>query len=225
MINIQSIKVINLSLPNVYRYMDKKYSTLFFEQGIIRISSFERFRKYPDEIRGDTNEGGGTYETFSKEGTQNLIMTNTGQNGYMLCTSLLYSKDLMTEFGVDSCIRIKDTVGFSNAILNAIAGSNEAFLGFCNYKEFRVATKNIQTFSDQDDLSENGTITIFRPKFNDRINETIGSGIELMYMKELKYQNQCEFRFVWNIDRRFFEIKEYLDIECKEALQFCELIE
>lgn len=225
MLNLQSTKLINISLPTLYRYMDKKYSDLFFEEGIIRISSFERFRKYPDEIRGDLNEGGGTYETYSKEGTQNLIMTNAGQSAYMLCSSLHFSKDLMNEFKVDSCIRIKDPVSFVNAILNAIPGTIEAFLGFCNYKDYRVISKIISPFSDLDDLSDKGTITIGGPNFNARVQETIGNGMDLMFLKEIKYQTQNEFRFVWKIDNRYFEMEDYIDIRCKEAIQYCEIVD
>lgn len=224
MFNLQSSKPIHLSLPNVYRYMNKNYCDLFLKEGILRISSFKRFQEYPDEIRGDANEGGGVYETFSKEGTQNLTFINTGQNGYMLCTSLLYDESLMKDFEVDCCLKINDPVNFLNAILNAIPGSNAAFLGFCNYKEFRNVTKNINPFSDTDDLNENGELIIGGHNFNQRIQETIGSGMDLMFLKELKYQNQFEFRFVWNIDTRHFEVEDYIDIKCKEAIQYCEIM-
>lgn len=223
-LNLQSAKLISISLPTVYRYMDKKYVDLFFEKGIMRISSFDRFRKYPDEIRGDTDEGGGTYETKSKEGTQNLIMTNSGSSSYMLCGSLLYDEEIQKKFEVDSVIKIKDTVGFSNAVLNAIPGTVEAFLGFCNYQDYRIVSKSITPFSDQDDLSEEGTITIGGPNFNKRVNETIGNGIDLMFLKDRKYQYQSEFRFIWKIDNRYFTQQEYIDIECREAIQFCERI-
>src|SRR5690606_9448218 len=114
----------------VYRYMEAKYVDLFLEKGIIRISSFNRFRKYPDEVRGDNDEGGGAYQTYSKEGTQNTIYTNTGSDSYLLCGSLINDKTIQGKFEVDSGIKIKDTVGFSNAILNAIPGTTESFLGF-----------------------------------------------------------------------------------------------
>ena len=221
-INLQSAKLISISLPTVYRYMDSKYVELFFKEGILRISSFDRYRKYPDEIRGDTDEGGGTYETKSKEGTQNLIMTNTGSNSYMLCGSLLYDNDIKKTFDVNSGIKIKDTVSFCNAILNAIPGTNEAFLGFCAYQDFKVVSKSITPFSDKDDMSNEGTITIGGPNFNKRVNETIGNGIDLMFLKDRKYQYQSEFRFVWKIDGRYFNQQEFIDIECREAIQFCE---
>ena len=222
--NVVSQKLINISLPNVFRYMNKQYTDLFFNEGILRISSFERFRKYPDEIRGDINEGGGVYQNYSKENTQNLIFTNTGNNGYMFCSSLIFSEKLMKEFNVDSCIKIKNPLAFSNAILNSIVGSNEAFLGFCNYEDHRMINKTINFFSDTDDLDENGNVKIGGEKFNKRINETIGNGMDLMFLKESKYQEQFEFRFVWNIDRRYFELNEYIDVECKEAIQYCEIV-
>src|SRR5690606_17415293 len=149
---------------------------------------FDRFRKYPDEVRGDFDEGGGAYETFSNEGTQNLIMTNTSSGSYMLCGSLFHDENVQQKFQVDSGIQIKDTIGFSNAILNAIPGTIEAFLGYCIYKDFRIVSKLITPFSDKDDLSPEGTVIIGGPNFNRRINETIGNGIDLMFLKDRKYQ-------------------------------------
>jgi len=59
MINLQTGKPVDIILPNVYRYTNKQFVDLFFEKGIIRLSSFAKFRSYPDEIRGDKHEGGG----------------------------------------------------------------------------------------------------------------------------------------------------------------------
>lgn len=126
MLTIQSAKSINLILPSPYRYMDKEYVEMFFETGVLRISSFRRFQNYPDEIRGDASEGGGIYETFSKEGLQHITMTNTGSNRYLLCSSFIHSKTIMKEFNVNSCIKIKDPINFSNAMMNSVIGSTEA---------------------------------------------------------------------------------------------------
>jgi len=60
---------------------------------------------------------------------------------------------------------------------------------------------------------------------NQRINQLIGSGAELMFLKEKKYQDQVEYRFIWAINNQFYPMKEYIYIECKEAIQFCERIE
>ena len=68
MITSQTVKPSQVLLPNVYRYLDKKFVDLFFEDGIIRLGSFSRFQKYPDEVRGDISEGKGAIQSKSKEG-------------------------------------------------------------------------------------------------------------------------------------------------------------
>lgn len=55
-----------------------------------------------------------------------------------------------------------------------------------------------------------------------RTSQLIGNGIDLMFLKEQKYQYQAEFRFVWSIATQYFEMHEYLDLTCKEAVQYCE---
>src|SRR4051812_39108331 len=101
MITLQAGKPINIGLPYIYRYMDEKYIDLFFEKGTLRISSFKKFIQYPDEIRGDKSEGSGSYETKSNEGFQYLLMTNTGSNAYMFCTSLIASDEIKRRFEVN----------------------------------------------------------------------------------------------------------------------------
>ena len=59
---------------------------------------------------------------------------------------------------------------------------------------------------------------------NQRINQLVGNGADLMFLKEKKYQYQAEYRFIWSINNQFHPIREFIDIECKEAIQFCERI-
>lgn len=73
-------------------------------------------------------------------------------------------------------------------------------------------------------MSDRGTVTIGGPNLNARVEETIGNGMDLMFLKEIEYQMQNEFRFVWKIDNRYFEMEEYIDIKCKEAIQYCEIV-
>jgi hypothetical protein len=224
MITVQTAKPINLALPVTYRYMDKKYIDLFFEKGILRLSSFRKFKMYPDEIRGDKSEGGGTFKTMTKEGSQFLLMTNTGESEYMLCSSLIQSDELTKQFNVDSFFKIIKPLEFSAAISNSIPGCSQAFLGFCNYQDHRIVEKKIKDFSINEFTDEKGSFIIGGPKMSQRTNEIMENGIELMFLKENKYQVQAEFRFIWSINSQFYSIKEFLDIECKEAIQFCEKV-
>jgi hypothetical protein len=223
MINLQIGKPLNVKLPNVYRYMDKEFINQFFEQGKLRISSFDKFRKYPDEIRGDKSEGGGSIIGKSdKEKFTVQLMTRVGENGYMLSTSLIHSQKVMNEFETDGVFRIKDPINFSAAISNSIIGNDQLFVGFCNYQDGRLIEKEITGLSINDFTNEEGNLIIGGPGMTRRSHELIGNGIDLMYLKDNQYQSQCEFRFVWTIKKHFFTMNEYLDIDCKEAIQFCE---
>jgi hypothetical protein len=114
---------------------------------------------------------------------------------------------------------------FSVAISNAILGFRQSFQGFCNYREHRIIKKLIPGMDINDFTGPEGTIIIGGEKGNQRTNEILGNGIDLMFLKEKKYQEQFEYRFVWTINSQFYPMADYIDIHCKEAVQFCEKIE
>lgn len=223
MITLPIAKPLNIKLPSIYRYMDEEFIDLFFEKGILRISSFDKFRKYPDEIRGDKSEGGGMINATNDNKKFNFnLVTTVGENGYMLSTSLIDSQNIKNEFKTSGVFKIKDPVNFAIAISNSILGNDQIFVGFCNYQDNRIIEKEIKDLSINDFTDNNGNYIIGGPGMTKRMNEMIGNGIDLMYLKDKKYQIQSEFRFIWTIKKEFYEIHEYLDIECKEAIKFCE---
>jgi hypothetical protein len=130
----------------------------------------------------------------------------------------------MSEFNTDDCFRIKDPLGFSFAVANAIPGFSQAIQGLCNYQNVRLIDKPIDDMSVNDFTNENGELIIGGPKMFQRLGEMTGDGSDLMLLKEKKYQNQAEYRFIWKVSTQFFEIQEFFDVECKEAIQFCERI-
>jgi len=226
MINLQIGKPVDIILPNVYRYTDKQFVDLFFDKGIIRLSSFSKFRSFPDEIRGDKHEGGGSVTGKSgKDGFQFHVMTQTGNDSYVFCGSVLESDELKKIFNCDSCYRIIRPLEFSLSISNAIVGFKQSYQGLCNYRDYRIIAKTIEDMSISDFTNEQGEFIIGGQKMNQRVNQLIGSGAELMFLKEKKYQDQVEYRFIWAINSQFYPMKDYIDIECKEAIQFCERIE
>jgi hypothetical protein len=226
MINLQIGKPLDIYLPNIYRYMDKKYIDLFFEKGILRISSIKKFKEYPDEIRGDKNEGNGSVTgTTDTSGFQFHVMSNTGSDAYMLCGSIIDSDSIRKIFDTETCFRIVKPLDFSVAVSNAILGFKQSFQGFCNYREHRMIKKLIPGMDINDFTGPEGTIIIGGQKGNQRTNEILGNGIDLMFLKDKKYQDQCEYRFVWTINTQFYQMADYIDIECKEAVQFCEKLD
>jgi hypothetical protein len=223
MITIQTIKQVHVKLPAVYRYMQASYISDFFDHGRLRISSFQRFRDYPDEIRGDKREAQGSATGKGGDEFTFHVMTDAGANGYMLSASLEDSAAIKKEFDVDSYFEIFDPLGFSVAVANALPGQQEAFLGFCNYQDKRVIEKTLEEMSLSDFTGEDGNIVLMHPKMNERIHQLVGNGIDFLFLKDKKYQSQSEFRFVWRIDGAHFDVKDHVDIICKEAIQFCRM--
>ncbi|WP_421762836.1 hypothetical protein [Ekhidna sp.] len=120
--------------------------------------------------------------------------------------------------------RIKDSLNFAAAVSNSLSGNDQVFIGFCNYLDGRIIEKEINGLSINDSTNEQGNLIIGGPGMAKRTNQMIGNGIDLMFLKDNKYQIQSEFRFVWTIKKQFFDMHEYLDIDCKEAIQYCEEI-
>lgn len=212
-------------MPYAYRYMDKHHIDLFFDKGLLRISSFTKFIRYPDEIRGDRHEGNGVYQAVSNEGLQFNVITNAANTGYIFCTSLVASEQLKTEFQVNSYFKINDVLGFSDAIANAIENCYQPVLGFCNYQQYRIIKKKIEGFSQNDFLDESGNFIITGPKMLQRANQMTGNAVELLFLKENTYQYQSEFRFLWTLNIKTHDMEEHLDITCGEAVKYCERIE
>lgn len=219
---ITSAKNINILLPPVYRYIQKEFEDMFFETGVLRITSFQTFRNYPDEIRGDTEEGKGLYVAKSKEGTTNMVMHQASDTEYMFCTSLQNSTRIKEEFKVDSCFKINAPIEFANAILNVIPGSISSHIGCCNYQNERILKRATGLLTDQDFQDENGNTVLLTPSFNRAVENIISNPQDLNFLKKDKYQYQSEFRFVWTVDSRYFDIHPFLDVTCKEAIQYCE---
>jgi len=224
MITIQTIKPSFIALPVVYKYMGKKYIDLFFEHGLLRLGSFTKFQEYPDEIRGDISEGRGALQSKGEDGFQFIGVTEVGNDAYIFCTSIIESDELMKEFNTDGYFKIKDLLGFSLAVANCIPGFSQSVQGFCYYQDFRLITKTIGGMAMNDFTNENGELIIGGPKMFQRLREMSGDGTDLMFLKEKKYQKQGEYRFIWQINSQFFKLQKIFDIECKEAVQFCERI-
>jgi hypothetical protein len=226
MINLQTGTPLDLTLPHVYKYMDSKYMDEFFEEGKLRIGSFKYYRQFPDEVRGDKNEGSGTVQGKGEQGGFSFnVMTQQGTSSYMFCTSVLESDSLKEHFETDNVFRINNPLEFAVSISRVIPGVSHISLGLCNYRDHRLIAKTIKGLSINDFTDEKGHMIIGGPQMNKRTNQILGNGLDLMYLKEKKYQTQCEFRIVWTLNSNFFETNDHIDIICKEAIQFCEKIE
>jgi hypothetical protein len=70
--------------------------------------------------------------------------------------------------------------------------------------------------SVNDFTNESGELIIGGPKMLQRLGEMVGDGTDLMFLKEKKYQKQVEYRFIWQINSQFYELHDFIDVECKD---------
>jgi len=210
-ITFQTGKNITVRFPVLYKYLEQEYIDEFFSGGKLRISSFKKFQSYDDEIRGDKNEGSGMV-LRNENGSHVGVYAFSGLNEYLLSTSLILS-DVLKEKFCKSYFQIHDPLAFSIAVSNALVGCIEAKMGFCDYLE----TRSIFRSDGVENTDPEKKATPTQEHFNKVMQDTR----ELMFVKSIEYQYQAEYRFVWSIDTRFFELYDHVDIICKEAIQYC----
>ncbi len=220
MITAQIAKQYHFLLPSVYRYMDKKYINKFFKTGKLRLSSFNTYKKYDNQVKGDKSEGMNIAVATSKKDNKTMFaVVGVGSNAYSLCASTIHSKGLMKKFDSDGVFRIKDSQSFGIAIANKMTGFVEGLQGHCVYVNERRTNKEIENLSlDEMKISPDKKELDFG-KLHQKVNEI--NSIDSFFMKPKKYQYQSEYRFIWLVQGNK---NDFLEIECKEAIQFCEKI-
>jgi hypothetical protein len=221
MITAQIARQYHFLVPQVYRYMDNKYIEEFFNSGKLRLSSFRMYQKYDDQVKGDKGEGWNiAIATSKKENYTMYAVVGVGSNAYSLCTSTIYSDELKQKFNCNGAFLIKDSQSFGLAIANRLNGFIEGMQGHCIYQKERSTKKEIESISlDEMKIAPDKPELDMSKMFN-KVNEA--NSIESFFMKPLTYQYQSEYRFIWLVNG---EIIDFYEIECKEALQFCEKIQ
>jgi len=190
--------------PHLYRHLEKQYVDLFFERGILRLSSFARFSKHKDEQRFDANEGRGVVTHMTDEGGGQTIMVAAalGENAYALSSSLFYKAATGTDFNTDSGFRINDSVEFAAAIARELPFFAGGMEGPCIYQSRPMLHR------DYGQLGQNGQIDFQKDlKMN-----------ELCFLKSDRYTTQCEYRILWATSRK---TDEFIDVHCPDAVKFC----
>ncbi|MVM34365.1 hypothetical protein GO755_30315 [Spirosoma sp. HMF4905] len=215
MFNIDYAENFRAYTPYLYRYMDKKYIDKFFEDGYLRLGSFKKFRDYPDEVRGDISEGSGALVGIEQNNYFSLL-TTVPDSAYILSTSTKNSDSIGKEFGTDSRFRIKDPFSFAIEIANSLQGFIASLQGPCVYD----ATKSYEYNNSGlvEELLNEGISWPPSPKL--ALHMATANDI-LFFLKPSSYEYQSEYRFVWHIGEDFGP-HEHIDLECKEAVKFCE---
>ena len=206
--------------PNVFRYENENHVDDFFNHGKIRLSSFEKYRHMSIKNLADEKEGcSGKFETnFSSNLIEGKIEGSIKSDSffYCLCCSSTLHPELLKEFNRNSVFRIKDVVGFSMELQKVILSATEVIhFGNCQY------------FLDRKNATHVGKLLLeFQPTSGQMINPVEIFGLNLLgnnilYLKDIKYQKQNEYRILWMVNKMS---GNYIDFECPEAVNFCEKI-
>jgi len=216
---IQFVRPWQVITPSVIRYLENVHVDAFFEKGSLRLSTFKRFRQYPCEQRGDLGEGRIAMEIKNQISHHTMVAVN-GQESYILCGSTIQSIDVMKKFdGAECGINIKNPISFADAVARKISGFVGGFQGACMYTDDRTVRRN--NVSDMKFPPPDN-----EPKMEKWVEEyekylVQQNANESFLLKSMRHADQFEYRFVWFADG--FE-EDYIDIQCPEAIQFCEKV-
>jgi hypothetical protein len=195
--------------------MEKQYVDEFFNSGKLRIPSFKRFRSNTDEELGDPVEGLISAKIATPKGSHSIVAIN-GQEAYVLCATTVESKSLEAKFKTEYGFRILNSLGFSNSISSHIAGFVGGLEGLCSYRDETSINKSIKESFPPPESFSNPEV------WSQEYDKFIGiQSRDAFFIKHAKYAHQTEYRFIWfaqGIE------KEYIDIICPEARQFCQAL-
>jgi hypothetical protein len=209
---------LSMQRPILYRYENDVFIDKFFKNGKLLISTFHNYKSYPDNQIGDIFEGiSETLETHVDKESLKLFAHShsmTGENAYCFCTSTILDPALFGEFKRNSVFRITNAYCFMDEICKALKLS-EVLSGHCEYLRLRIPKQKIANigigFVPTNNLESSETFPIANLYDNN----------EMLFIKRIKYQLQCEYRMIWKTDHT---VKDPIEIDCHKASQFCEMI-
>jgi hypothetical protein len=196
--------------PTVIRVMGRQYVDDFFNEGHLRISSFDAFRKHPDEARRDEEEGRASMLITSSESRMTAIAFN-GQEAYVLCASTV---EQPIDRDSSAGIRINDTVAFPAAVSRQLPGFVGGTEGSCIYRESTIyEAKNQRSFTPPKEGED-------PEDWADRSDRILGEHMQnKFFIKPLKFFKESEYRMIWFCNGK---PRDFIDITCKDAVRFCE---
>lgn len=204
--------------PYLYRYENTEFIDKFFDEGEIKISSFNQYKKYNDNQLGDKLEGQ-TFNlgNFEKDNMHIGTYTSIGSNDYCFCTSTVLDKKLLQTFSRNSVFRIKDPMNFILEITKSLTRVIEVLMGNCIYLDNKMIVKDISNVAMTDLQNEQGSVEFEKIM---KVTNLI-QGADAHFIKLRHYQPQSEFRIIWKTDR---PVDNGIIIKCPEAIKYCERI-
>lgn len=204
--------------PRVFRYLPQRFVDAFFEDGTLRLSSFNRFAKHADEERKDVAEGKGV-RTGTGDQLTIVMGSARGSDLYVLCGSLIHSEQMSKTFpDADGAFAIDDTLQFAAAVARALPGFKAGMEGPAIYQDDTTIRRDMgaTTLDDLLDASNkpDGTISMdLLPKLQAQVG-----GTEEFFTKSSRYANQAEYRLLWGVEGYATDL---IDLKVPEAVQFC----
>lgn len=217
LLSVEQDKLWRIKLDPVYRLVDnEKWLDNFFNDGEIMLGCFNKFRQYPNEFQGDSQEGNG-FAFFVTENKDTVgLKYEGGLNSYILSTTTEYDSKIIKDFNAVGAIKILNTTGFATIIGDCLSGFTSGLEGHCIYADSRVFQ-----LSDHLRLQELYKLpdAVYNQEFREEF-QLLCLDREL-FLKHNKYKYQKEYRFVWHVSQ---PIQNRIIIKCPELISLCERI-
>jgi len=219
LIEIPHTPFANAYVPMLFRYLELEWVDEFFKTGKLRLSSFKKFHKHDDEQRGDTSEGSNSI--FGNSPDHHLFaVTHSGNDAFVLSTSLTFNEQLYIDFKVDSCFVIEKPLEFMDCIIRAIPEFKGINYGPCLYQPEKIIQRKIPSFNMDSIKCDENSNNVDMDKMFNLINQVGGN--DVLFSKTIKYSNQHEYRILWH---SFSDtMPDYIDVFVPEARVFCKQI-
>ncbi len=195
-------------LPPLRREMAAEYLDAFLADGSLRLSSFETFRKHPNEQRRDVQEGLYAVQLAAPNGGTTSILGSIGQQAYVISASL----STAPLSAATPALLIIDGLRFADAVARQIPEYLEGADGLCDYNDEMLSRQDARPLippSDGEDLQR------WWAEANRRTFEHI---VPAIFRKVKRFEEEQEYRFLW-LARG--EPRPFLSIKCPAALEFC----
>lgn len=198
----EDVRLMQLPKGRIVKLAKKEHVDAFFNNGTLRLGTYENFRTQGNAEVRDHQEGFASVIAVGDDITA-FGTYQRAEDSYIFCT---YAGDpdpnVINSFGYNDKFCIDDAVGFCSAIQASIKSSSLSF-GTCVYCEEKVLVGKI---------SPN-----FSPSRIDQKTADL-AGEATHYVKPVQYSHQNEFRMVWRMPS---SVSSPIIIQCPEAAQYC----
>lgn len=216
--NTEDNAISYVRIPRITRYFNEaEYVDQFFDDGRLRISTFEHFRQNPQEEWADRDEGISYIETRPKD-VPVLSVQRSQQQSFVLCGTLTEDKSMSASFKKEHGFRIIEPLQFYRCIAHNMPLFAGGVHGICNYAGGHIQKLEPPT------LYPTGLNAIKDWAQFQQITDQAHAAyyFDSLFRKQVKYAAEQEYRLIWFTALR--HLIDYIDIRCPEARRYCQRI-